>query len=313
LALTIRHNLETVKSPCKAAQAGVRIIGIVVAVYLLAFVCLVAFQRQLIFVGADSAISEKPSVAQPHTWLHLGTSHGGGRSITALYVPAQVADGDPGPGATPTILYCYGNGGSIADSVKLVSAFSKLGCNVIVAEYPGYPLTPGVPTEAGCYAAADAEYDYLARHDPDMAKKLIVVGWSLGGAVAIDLASRRPCAGLVTLCAFTSMINVANARYPIYPKPLLRSILRYRFDNIDKIGRVRCPTLIIHGKRDLTVPLCMATELAAAAGGPVTRITLADASHADIFDADHHGARRALAYFIRAVTNRAEAPAGSTK
>ena len=90
---------------------------------------------------------------------------------------------------------------------KSFEGLRRLGVNVLIPEYPGYGMSDGRASERGCYAAADVAYDYLARR-PDIDRaQIIVAGHSLGGAVAVDLASRRHVAALITLSTFTSKHN----------------------------------------------------------------------------------------------------------
>ena len=83
------------------------------------------------------------------------------------------------------------------------------------------------------------------------AKTIIAAGWSLGGAVAIDLASRRQVGGLIVFSTFTSGVEMARRMLPFVPVSLL---LRHRFDSVHKIAKIRCPILIGHGRRDPLIP-----------------------------------------------------------
>ncbi len=150
----------------------------------------------------------------------------------------------------------------LADAQSEFHNFRRLGLNVIIPEFVGYGMSGGKPSEAGIYATAEAAYEEVIRRPDVDPQKIIAGGWSLGAAAAIDLASRRPVAGLVTLDAFTSMKDEAHHVYPWLPTSL---ILKYRFDNEEKIRRVLCPTLIIHGTHDELVPFAMANRLVAAA------------------------------------------------
>ena len=107
------------------------------------------------------------------------------------------------------------------------------------------------------------------------------MGWSLGGAVAIDLASRKPIVGIITVSAFTNMAAVAHQLIPWLPVSL---ILKYRFDSDRKLAGMSCPILIVHGMQDDLVPFKMAAGLAAAAKGKVTRYNIQGGGHNDIFD-----------------------------
>jgi len=141
-------------------------------------------------------------------------------------------------------------------------------------------LSSGKPSEQNCYATATAAYDWLM-HDPRVdPQKIILGGWSLGGAVAIDLAARKPAAGLFTCSAFTSMGDTGQRLYPYLP---VKWLLRHRFMSIEKIATIKCPTILAHGRDDTLVPFSMCGELAKAASGKVTEIPIDDAGHNDFW------------------------------
>ena len=160
--------------------------------------------------------------------------------MVALFGPALTPDGEPHPDAArrPTLLYFYGNGMCLSDTTEQFDRFRRLGANVLIPEYVGYGMSGGQPSEAGCQATADAAYDHLQRRGDVDPRPIVAVGWSLGGAVAIDLASRRPVAGLVAFSTFTSMVEMARTEFPVPPHSLL---LRHRFDSLTKIGQRHLP------------------------------------------------------------------------
>ena len=184
------------------------------------------------------------------------------------------------------LLYFYGNGMCLETSVQDVSYFQQLGFNVLIPEYLGYGISSGNVSEAGCYETADAAYHYLTvtRHvDPS---QIIACGWSLGAAVAIDLAARKPVAGLVSISAFTNLVNQAHAMLPWVPCSLIRLCVSERFDNLSKIRHVSCPVFIAHGTQDELIPFAMAEQLAhlAQTRVPVTFFPLEGCGHNDIFE-----------------------------
>jgi hypothetical protein len=158
-------------------------------------------------------------------------------------------------------------------------------------------MSGGKPSERGCYAAADAAYDYLLTRGDLKQKKIVAFGWSLGAAVAIDLADRRPVQGLVTFSAFTSMKAMAHERFPWLPTSLL---LRSHFDNLRKIQAIGCPIFLVHGAADDLVPPEMCGELAAVAGEPprVTMLLVPGAGHNDLFDSGGEDLMRKFAGFV---------------
>src|SRR5207248_9669521 len=106
----------------------------------------------------------------------------------------------------------------------------------------------------------------LTRRDIDP-RQIVPVGWSLGAAAAIDLASRKPVGGVATFSAFSSMADMGRKMLPWFPTSLL---LRHRFENERKMAQVSCPSFLAHGTLDTLVPFPMNARLARAAGGPVT-------------------------------------------
>jgi fermentation-respiration switch protein FrsA (DUF1100 family) len=252
-------------------------------IYLGLLVVLYTFQTRLIFPGAETQGDPSAEVEpSPDTRLvHLTTARGD--RIVALFGPALTEDGRPHPDAThcPTILYFYGNGTCLRNvSDTVFDRFRRLGSNVLVPEYVGYGMSSGQPSEIGCRETADAAYEHLIRRPDVDPSHIVVLGRSIGGAVAIDLASSRPVAGLIAMSTFTSLLDMARLHYPFLP---VRLLLRHRFESLAKIGRIGSPILLIHGNRDDLVPDAMMDTLAAAARTPVTRLAVEGAGHNDLF------------------------------
>lgn len=221
-----------------------------------------------------------------------------GQQTMALFGPALTSAGLPRPDTAqqPTILFFHGNGECVNFCLNELSLFRRLGANVLIPEYPGYGMSEGEPGETGCYAAAEAAYDYLLTR-PDIApKKIIAVGWSLGGAVAIDLAARKPVAGLAAFSTFTSMHDMARSKLPFLPTAAL---LRHRFESEEKMTRIPCPILLGHGQRDNLIPISMSERLEKVSKGPVQRFVVEAAGHNDFFLTGGRQIREALAAFLK--------------
>lgn len=192
----------------------------------------------------------------------------------------------PNPETRPTVLFFYGNGMCLSRSQGQVEMFRKLGVNVLIPEYVGYGLASGKPGETGCFETADAAYAYLLTRKDVNPKLIVAAGWSLGAAVAVDLAARQPVAGLMIYSAFTSMVDMVHHALPLLPARLL---VQHPFKSEQKIARVKCPTLVVHGREDQLIPHEMSDRLAKAAGGKVTRLSIDGAGHNDLF---HVGAEK---------------------
>ena len=215
--------------------------------------------------------------------LHLNTR--GGEKIVALFGRAMDEDGRPrtDSASRPTILFFYGNGMCLADTFGEFIRFRRMGYNVFIPEYVGYGMSSGKPSETALYQTADAAYEHLLTRTDVDANRIIAAGWSLGAAVAIDTAHRRPVIGLATFSAFTSLHDIAHKLFPWLPTSLL---VRYKLANVDKIADVTCPILIAHGERDEVVPPAMSDRLQRAAiRSPHVERLRVETDHNEIFEA----------------------------
>ncbi|HEY1187656.1 MAG TPA: alpha/beta hydrolase [Gemmata sp.] len=184
----------------------------------------------------------------------------------------------PVPGSRGAVLYCHGNAGDLSDRAEPVArVMDELGESVLVFDYPGFGLSSGKPSEVGCYAAADAAYDWLTAHDIPP-ERITVIGVSLGGGVAVDLASRRPARALVLVKTFTSVPDVAA--HLLLGAPV-RPLMTNRFDSRAKIGRCRQPLLVASGTNDRLVPYRQGLKLYEAGNDPKRFFPLAGSDHND--------------------------------
>jgi len=187
----------------------------------------------------------------------------------------------PNPASEKVLLWFHGNAENIGHGLEHLRFYSRLAVNVFAVDYRGFGKSEGSPDETGVYRDADAAYDYLVRERHIQPKNIIVFGHSLGGAVAIDLASRRECGGLIVQSSFTSAKDMARRMFRI---PLFEYLPKSQFDSLVKIRRVRAPILIVHGTRDHVVPFSMGQRLFAAAPEPKFFFPVEDAGHNNLVE-----------------------------
>jgi len=185
----------------------------------------------------------------------------------------------PSPGSRKALLWFHGNAENIGYGLGQAVFYSRLGVNVLAVDYRGYGRSEGSPEEAGVYRDADAAYNYLVQVRHIQPGNIIVFGHSLGGAVAIDLASRRECGGLIVQSSFTSIRDMARRAFRV---PFFEYIPKSQFNSLAKIQRVRAAILIVHGTRDETVPFSMGQRLFAAAPEPKLFFPIKGAGHNDV-------------------------------
>jgi len=117
------------------------------------------------------------------------------------------------PQASLITLYLHGNAGNLTSRLLQIRQITAAGSSVLMLDYRGYGKSGGSPSERGLYGDAGAAYLYLLDHGYS-ARHIVLQGESLGTAVAVDLASRKECAGVVLEAAFTSGRDVANTVLP---------------------------------------------------------------------------------------------------
>ena len=179
--------------------------------------------------------------------------------------------------ADGAMLYCHGNAGNVSARGGHLAAWRRrMGQAVLIFDYPGYGRSGGRPNEAGCYAAADAAHAWLTADRGVPADRLVILGRSLGAAVAVDVACRRPHRALVLYSPFTSFPDLAQEKCRWLPA---RRLVRNRFDSRAKIGGVRAPVFVAHGTADRLVPLHHGRALYAAAPAPKRFLPLPGLGH----------------------------------
>jgi fermentation-respiration switch protein FrsA (DUF1100 family) len=194
-------------------------------------------------------------------------------------------------GSTGVILYCPGNAGNLDHRSAQVSQLAaELNQSVLIFDYPGYGQSQGHPSEQGCNAAATAAYDWLTSTAGIPAQRIIIYGESLGGGVAVDLASRRQHRALVLVRTFTSVPDVAQS-HSLVP---IRWLIHNRFDNLAKIKLCQRPVFIAYADKDQIMPNDESARLKEACRVPCELFLLQGLGHNDPLGSDFYAALRSF-------------------
>ncbi len=259
-----------------AGRSGGRIAGrlfrwlrLALVAWLLCLLALMIFEERLIFFPAP---------------YPQGDWHPAGPAFEDAW--AETADGvsihgwfleHPQPKAV--LLLAHGNAGNITGRDELARGLHALGASILVFDYRGYGRSAGSPTEAGILADARAARGWLARRTGVAQDEIVLVGESLGGGVQVDLAAADGARGLILLCTFDSLPDVAATIYPWWIP--VRQLMRTRLDSVAKIGGYHGPLLQIHGDRDRIVPIACARRLFDAANEPKRWVIIPGGDHND--------------------------------
>lgn len=185
----------------------------------------------------------------------------------------------PHPAARKTLLIFHGNAGNISHRLPWMEILYQLQLHLMIIDYRGYGKSEGSPFEDGLYRDARAAYAWWAKERAATGEQLVLFGESIGGAVAVDLATRITPSGLILQSTFTSARDMARTVFPLW---LLQPLAHVRFDSVAKLPQVKCPMLIIHGNRDEIVPFRMGRELFEIAPGPKEFYEVPGAGHNDL-------------------------------
>lgn len=182
----------------------------------------------------------------------------------------------PKPGE-PTLLYVHGNAGTLADRAERISAYAERGRGLLIMAYRGYSGSSGAPSEKANVSDAVLAYDTLRGYGIE-AEDIFAYGESIGTGIVVQLATRRPVAGLILDAPYTSIVDVAEIFYPYLPARLM---MRDRYETLKHLAGVSSPMLVIHGERDRVIPVEMGRKVAESSRGPSEIVTFPEAGHSD--------------------------------
>ncbi|MEB3211544.1 MAG: alpha/beta hydrolase [Leptolyngbyaceae bacterium] len=260
-------------------------------------ICLFLYKQQqrIIFFPSPTLTTTPADLGIPYTdlWIpipsHSNThpdnppnnspdNHSDATSLHGWWMPSPDAD-------APGLLYLHGNGDNMSANASKAAWFHSLGFSVLIIDYRGYGLSSGeFPSEQQVYEDADAAWRYLTESLDVAPQNSFVFGHSLGGAIAIELASHHPdMAGLIVEGSFTSILDMSNRtkNYGFLPIDFL---LHQRFESIDKVSDLRLPVLYVHGTADYTVPMDMSEALYARTPAPKKLLLVPGAGHNNVVE-----------------------------
>jgi hypothetical protein len=247
-------------------------------------VALFLAQRSLIFPIPQTARTAPDAAGFAQAEEHFLTTADGERVII-WHVPAQMGHA--------VVLYFPGNGDVLARLVGRFRDITSDGTGLVALSYRGYAGSSGRPSEQGLLEDAAVAFAFTTeRYSSD---RIVVWGFSLGSGVAVALAADHPVGRLILEAPYTSITDVA---VPLFWFAPVRYLIRDRFGSDLRIAQVTAPLLIMHGARDLTIPLRFGERLFALAREPKQLVRFPEGGHNDL---DDYGAIETARQFIGAL------------
>lgn len=225
-------------------------------------------------------------------WLAVADSGDGEprERVHGWWIPATRA-------RAPSLLYLHGARWSLSNNLNRIARLQRMGFSVLAIDYRGFGQSDGeLPSEAHAYADAQAAWEHLIALEPDPRRRFLY-GHSLGGAVAIELATRnKGIAGLIVESTFTSIRDMVDVMG--YGNLPIGALLTQHFDSLAKMANVGVPVLFVHGTGDRYVPAAMSEKLYAAAHEPKRLLLVENAGHSNVSGVAFYRYRAAVREFV---------------
>ena len=255
-------------NPRRCYNSALRILRVLALAYLGVLLVMMFLEESLVFVptrlDADPAVPA--DLAVENAWFQSAD----GTKLHGWYVRHEH------PRAV--VLFCHGNGGNITHRTDVLRLLNRrVGVSALIFDYRGYGRSEGEPNERGVLADARAARDWLARREKMPEDQIVLMGESIGGAVAVDLAVDGARA-LIIENSFSSLPDVAAYHYPLLP---VQWCMRTRLNSAAKIGGYHGPLLQSHGERDTIVPIRLGLRLFEAANEPKRFLRFPGRDHND--------------------------------
>lgn len=250
----------------------IKFLLVLIVCYAAIVLALYVFQRKLLYMP-DRNISPPQSYGlQGFSDLFIPSKDG--LNIQLWHKTAQ--------SGFPTIIYFHGNAANLGNRAPSYQSFVDKGFGVLALSYRGFGKSEGSPSEEGIYHDARATIAYAKNELGLKIDRLVYYGESLGSGVAIQMATEHSPGALILEAPYTSVAGRAAEIYFYVPVGLL---IKDRFDSIGKIAQVHTPLLILHGEKDITIPISHGKALLDKANTPKKAEFFPDRGHND-FDRD---------------------------
>ena len=263
-------------------KLAILIFASALGIYIGLFLLLFFFQRSLIYYPTTGKISPIDYGLPEMDSVKLITEDG--ISLASWYKA-------PSSPNKLTILYFHGNAGHIGHRAIKVKPFLDYGYGLLLLSYRGYGPNNGEPTENNLYLDGKAAFNFLIEQKIPI-HKLVFYGESLGTGVAVELAQNKAIAALILEAPFTSLIEISKYHFPFFPTTLL---LKDKYTSVNKIRNLKSRLLVLHGRRDRTIPFKFGQKLFNIAGVKKQLYEFPDAGHNNIYS---HNASSKIIKFL---------------
>jgi fermentation-respiration switch protein FrsA (DUF1100 family) len=180
-------------------------------------------------------------------------------------------------------LVFHGNAGTLENFFLMQLWFQEQGITSYSFDYRGFGKSSGWPNEKGIYLDSDAFWQYVVEREQVSASRIIVCGFSVGGAPAARIAAAHNVKLLVLVSAFTNISDMIKGQW------LLRPLEAFAWNKMPTIEFVQAlkdtSLLLLHGEKDSIVPHhhSLRLEQAYRGSGGKLRLSTPEGDHNNVF------------------------------
>lgn len=224
-------------------------IAILAALYLLFLLNLYRVQSRHIYCPTQEIATTPDKHGLPFEAIDFETTDG--LMLHGWFVPCSADASVHAEYKERVVLFFHGNTGNISNCINTLELFHQLGLATFIFDYRGYGRSQGSPTEQGTYDDAEAAWRYLLHGRGIKPEHIIMLGRSLGAAIASAQAVRQPPGALVIESTFTSAPELAAELFRFVPARLMS---HFKYKVCENIANIHCPLLVVHSCEDEVIP-----------------------------------------------------------
>ena len=199
------------------------------------------FQASMIYLPERKMVANPGEIGLPFEKVYFESNDG--VQLFGWFVPAEDTRG--------VVLFCHGNAGNISHRLDMLRILHRLGMSTFLFDYRGYGKSGGKPSELGTYDDTAGALRWVTERCGLAPHDIIMLGRSLGGAIAVHTAYNSPPRMLIIDSSFTSVTDLARELYPWAP---VKHLMRFKYSTERHLENIACPVLIIHSTDDDLVP-----------------------------------------------------------
>lgn len=181
----------------------------------------------------------------------------------------------------PILIYFHGNSFDIGERAYRIERYINKGWGILLLSWRYYSGNKGKPTENNLYIDGQAAIDWVKKNTDYHKTNIVLYGESLGCVVAAELGLQDKFKSIILEAPFTSITNIGQKKYPIYP---VKYLTLDKFDNLSKIEKILSPLLIIHEKKDEVIAYDHSLKLFEKASSPKKHVCVDEAMHNNLYD-----------------------------